>query len=309
MKAPFFSIVIPVYNRAHIIDPVLASLLEQTFENWEALIVDDGSSDSHILEEKITQLNDPRFQYFKKSNSGSAATRNVGIDKSSGEYIAFLDSDDVFVQDKLEKYFKEISSKDSEKLILFSRFYVDRGKESYWVKPAEGPNENQRIDDYLTCTTGWIQTSTIVIKSSFAKSVRFDEALPSSQDTDFAIRCFLNGATFIFIPECLSVMNDEYDPNRVSKQSKVEPLLIWSQRMLGLGMSKRSYFGYRGWQCARILSSKNKINALGLYLSALVRLTYTPGVAARVFMQIAINQELYQSIMTKLVRLIGKKKF
>lgn len=101
---PLVSVIIPTYNRAHLIMRAIKSVQAQTFTNWEIVIVDDGSTDdTKRLVESIRQ-NDPRIFYVKHDkNKGESAARNTGVEYSKGEYIAFIDSDDVWLPLKLEK--------------------------------------------------------------------------------------------------------------------------------------------------------------------------------------------------------------
>ncbi len=101
MSQPLVSIIIPSYNRARIIPQAIQSVLNQTYENWELLIVDDGSSIPFELE---STLKDPRIQILRNAtNQGAAAARNKGIHHAKGVYIAFLDTDDQWLPHKLEK--------------------------------------------------------------------------------------------------------------------------------------------------------------------------------------------------------------
>jgi glycosyltransferase involved in cell wall biosynthesis len=93
------SIIIPCYNRAHIVRETIDSVLAQTYGNFEALVIDDGSTDS--TREVISTYTDPRIRYFYRENGGLSAARNSGLDASRGEFIAFLDSDDVWLPWKL----------------------------------------------------------------------------------------------------------------------------------------------------------------------------------------------------------------
>lgn len=308
MSIPYFSVVIPVFNRASSILPVLQSVIAQSFSDWEAIVVDDGSNDVAELEEVLLEVQDPRVRLVKRVNGGGGAARNTGIDAAKGKYIALLDSDDFFLKDKLSAYHGILEQSPLKIQVAWSRFHVDRGNGKDWIKPSRGPVKGERIDDYLTCTTGWIQTSTMVVERVFATQVRFSEKLPSSQDTDFAIRCFLKGANFKFIEKCYSIMDDVYDPSRVSKQANVKPLILWIEGMKDDGISKKSYLGYRGWQCARIQSESNVISALALYFPALFGGSFSLKTAVRVFLQISISQKYYQKLMTLAVSLLGKSK-
>lgn len=102
MKTPFFSIVIPIYNRSHLICGTIDSILNQSYINYEVILVNDGSTDNtkEILELKYG--NDPKFQIIHKINEERAKARNVGFEKSCGEYVIFFDSDDIMLSDYLQ---------------------------------------------------------------------------------------------------------------------------------------------------------------------------------------------------------------
>ena len=99
--SPLVSVIMPTYNRAKIIEKSIQSVLDQNFSNFELIVVDDGSTDN--TSEIISAIKDSRIKYFKKENSGPAIARNYGINKSSGKYIAFIDSDDLWYKEHLFK--------------------------------------------------------------------------------------------------------------------------------------------------------------------------------------------------------------
>lgn len=94
------SVIIPVYNKEHYVFETLQSLLEQTFSDWEAIVIDDGSKDNSA--DIVKCIKDPRIQFFQQSNHGVSYTRNKGIEMARGEFIAFLDADDTWFPDYLE---------------------------------------------------------------------------------------------------------------------------------------------------------------------------------------------------------------
>ena len=96
------SIIIPCYNQAKYLEETLYSILNQTYSNWECLIVNDGSSDETEQIAKQFTARDKRFNYFFKENGGLSSARNFGLNKSTGTYIQFLDSDDFIDNAKLE---------------------------------------------------------------------------------------------------------------------------------------------------------------------------------------------------------------
>src|SRR5689334_17186104 len=97
--APFFSVVIPTYNRAHIIRGTIDSVLAQTDPDFEVIVVDDGGTDA--TGEVVRAVTDPRVTYQRKANAERAAARNFGAARARGRYVEFLDSDDVFYPNHL----------------------------------------------------------------------------------------------------------------------------------------------------------------------------------------------------------------
>jgi glycosyltransferase involved in cell wall biosynthesis len=97
---PYFSIVIPVYNKENFISKTIESVLNQNFTDYELIIVNDGSTDQS--EAEILAFKDNRIQYFSKKNEGVAFSRNFGIEKATADYICFLDADDYWYPNFLE---------------------------------------------------------------------------------------------------------------------------------------------------------------------------------------------------------------
>ena len=130
---PFFSFVVPTYNRAHIIHKTIDSALNQTHADFEMVIVDDGSTDN--TEEAISKISDSRLVYFKKINEERGAARNYGVLHARGKYIVFLDSDDIVHPEFLEKVKLELEKNDHPEL-LHPRFNViDENEEVLEVRP------------------------------------------------------------------------------------------------------------------------------------------------------------------------------
>lgn len=112
-----FSIIIPTYNRAELIEAAVRSVLNQSFTEFELIIVDDGSTDN--TNQLIKNMSDKRIKYFWKKNEERGAARNFGVQKASGEYINFLDSDDILYSNHLMEAAKIIEEK-SPKIFLFN---------------------------------------------------------------------------------------------------------------------------------------------------------------------------------------------
>ncbi len=109
-KKPVFSVILPTFNRAYCLEKAIQSVLKQSFEKWELLIVDDGSTDQTFSLVKSIQKKDPRILYCYQTNQGPAYARKLGLKHSKGDYIAFLDSDDIFKPNHLETRFQMIQT-------------------------------------------------------------------------------------------------------------------------------------------------------------------------------------------------------
>ena len=128
---PLVSIVIPTYNHAKFISKALKSVIDQTYKNWEAIIIDNESVDETY--KLVNDFNDPRIKYFKISNDGVIAkSRNLGIKEAKGDWIAFLDSDDWWTKDKLEVCFRKIGK--NTDFIYHAYEYVNKSKSFFKKK-------------------------------------------------------------------------------------------------------------------------------------------------------------------------------
>ena len=143
---PLISVVIPAYNAEQFLDETLESVLSQTYENWECIIVNDGSTDNTESVAKKWCEKDTRFRYFYKENSGASDTRNLGIKKARGEYIAFLDADDLYMPNFLDVCLENLVEKDVDliapKMLEFrdvrNGVIEDEDKKDYLYSGKEG---------------------------------------------------------------------------------------------------------------------------------------------------------------------------
>lgn len=237
---PLFSIVIPIFNRADIICATLRSVIAQTVSNFEVIVIDDGSSDKPEI--AVQSLNDPRIRYVHQRNGGGGAARNRGIEEARGQYIAFLDSDDMFLPNKLERVSAEMPLQDDE--VLYSSMKVDRGVSRYWVRPDRGILQNEDVGEYLFVQNQLIQTSTIVLPIALAREVKFDGSLRKGQDLDFCLRLQKAGARFRMIDEPLIIWTDTTETGRTSHLNGYQPVLTWLDHCAQL-MTERAKLGYR----------------------------------------------------------------
>ena len=121
------SVIIPVHNGEKTIKETILSVLNQTFEDWELIIINDGYTDSTI--EIIAQIQDDRIRVFNYENAGLARSRNRGIDHYQGEFISFLDADDLWTTDKLEAQFQTLQDNPKVMVAYSWTDYIDESSQ------------------------------------------------------------------------------------------------------------------------------------------------------------------------------------
>lgn len=186
---PKVSVIIPTYNRAHLIGRAIQSVLNQSYRDFEIIVVDDGSSDN--IGEVVKSFNDERIRYIRhKENKGAAAARNTGIEAARGEFIAFQDSDDEWLPEKLEKQMKVFKNAPEEVGVVYTDMMrITGNKKKYFHSPKIMPEDKiiyERALDYGVMNIG-IQT-TLIKKECFDKAGIFDEKFPRFIDLEFFIR-------------------------------------------------------------------------------------------------------------------------
>ncbi|WP_416327772.1 glycosyltransferase family 2 protein [[Eubacterium] hominis] len=177
------SIIMPTYNRANLIERAIDSILNQTYSNIELIIVDDCSTDE--TKEIIGKYSDERLLYFKLlKNSGANAARNLGIQKSRGEFITFQDSDDVSMLDRIEKEVKYIKRKRCDWVFCSFCSVLKNDK----IKKQKIIIEDDS-DIYQKLLNGnFITTQAVLCKKEILEKIKFDDTLPRFQDWDLFIR-------------------------------------------------------------------------------------------------------------------------
>ncbi len=297
---PFFSVVIPVYNRARLLRDTIGSVLAQTEQDFEIVVVDDGSRDDPAR--AIAEIGDSRIVFVQQDNRGGGAARNTGIDRARGRYIAFLDSDDHFLPHHLSSMRKLVDG--ATNTFAYGRMIVDRGGGRTIVKPPRAirPGENMAV--YLMCDRGFTPTSTMVVDADLARKVRFHEKLPPAEDTDFAIRSALAGARFVMAENPSVVCRDVPDAGRLSAGRRGASIMPWLDG-LRPHIPAKAYHGYRGWPYAKFVATQKRGEAFRLWLNATLRGCYRPSFAAIVFLQIFLSDGFYRRVADGAIKWLG----
>ena len=151
MNCPLVSVIIPTYNGSRFIRETIQSVLDQTYNNLEIMVVDDGSTDDTSL--IVKSITDQRITYIQQKNAGVSPARNHGITVSKGDYIAFLDHDDVWLPCKLEKQLSLFEQNPKVALIYSDAFIINEnnfimGKYSHKIKFFRGRIFKEICEDY-----------------------------------------------------------------------------------------------------------------------------------------------------------------
>lgn len=184
---PKVSVIIPTYNRATFLQAAVESVLRQTFQDFEVIVVDDASRDRTA--EVIESFTDARIRYIRHDiNKGQGVTRNAGIKHASGEYIALLDDDDEWLPEKLEKQVRLLESRPDDVGMVYTGFRkidASTGKVIAEVIP-----EKRGYIFREMCMRNWIGTcSTVLVRRSCLEAAGwFDEGLASGADYDLWLR-------------------------------------------------------------------------------------------------------------------------
>lgn len=202
-----FSIVIPTYNRAGTIKRCLDSVVQQTYSNWEAIVVDNFSEDN--TEEIVKSYNDSRILYYKNHNYGIiAVSRNYAIDRASGDWICFLDSDDSWATDKLEQLLLYVNDYDliyhGYQTNIPCRSILHKRDKIYFYTVKE-PNIA-----YVLKRGDPISTSCSAVSRAFLADTRFDESkdLFAIEDYDFYLQLLLRSPRIKHLKKCLAYYDE-----------------------------------------------------------------------------------------------------
>ena len=229
-KGSLISVIIPTFNRKAAVIRAIKSVLNQTYKNIEVLVIDDASTDG--TEEVIKNISDIRVKYFKlEKNTKGTMPRNFGIEKSAGEYIAFLDSDDEWLPSKLELqlgYMKSHETPNDSVLCFTNASILINKKKTVEVKNEECFFEDD-IVNYIFEKNSFVQTSTFMIRADIAKQVQFDPTLTKHQDYDFCIRLQNNGVKFLLFDKNLTLYYSDINSNQISSFSveKIKTSMDW----------------------------------------------------------------------------------
>ncbi len=215
---PTVSVVIATFNRAQYVKEAIQSVLDQTYQDFEIVLVDDGSTDNTC--EVVDKFDNSKIRYIFQKNSGVCIAYNTGIRNSRGRLIAFLDDDDLWLPRKLELQIKASESSPQAGVIYSDIFNFGNSDPSIpetHFQPLKWPPPRGKVLDKLI-ERCFPQTSTLLIKREvFDQIGLFDENLPNCQDYDMLIRI---ATKFDFEVVTLPLAKYRIHPTQISKNSE-----------------------------------------------------------------------------------------
>jgi glycosyltransferase involved in cell wall biosynthesis len=204
---PRVSVIIPTYNTAKLIAASLESVFQQSFQDIEIIVVNDGSPDTPELENVLAPVLD-KIVYIKQENKRAAGARNTAIRRARGEFLAFLDSDDTWLPDHLTAQMKLVDEDPTLDLVYSNCLSVgDPSNPHEWMTrcPSQGTADFRA----LVLSRCQIPVSTVVArKSAIVKAGLFDESLPRCDDYDMWLRAAFHGAKIAYTRKVQARLNE-----------------------------------------------------------------------------------------------------
>lgn len=226
MYSDLISIIIPTYNRGNIVSKTLQSVMSQTYQNWECLVVDDGSTDN--TEDVVNKFvkSDKRFSFFRRPLSkpkGANSCRNFGFSKSKGSYINFLDSDDIFLPQKLELQVKALQVSGYPFSICQTNIWNEQTQEDQGLRSLAIISPTP-LDDYIQFRIFWsIQAP--LWKREVIENYKFDESLQQSQEYDYHIRILAKYKNYHATEEVLTTIISHSDNMSLSRTDRMDKFI------------------------------------------------------------------------------------
>jgi glycosyltransferase involved in cell wall biosynthesis len=285
---PLFSIVIPVRNRPLLLARALLSLERQTRQDFEVIVVDDGSSDG--LTPAVPEISALDIRVLHAGGRGANFARNLGAEAANAPYLAYLDSDDVFLPRKLEAVSSILRGGHAD--IVANSAYVWRGGGRLQVRPRRGPRQGEDISEYHFVASERIQTATLVVRADVARAVRWDERLRKVQDPDFLIRAVGAGYELEFSEDRLTIIHDALT-GRVSTTCHESNIRDWLERS-GDALSARARAGFATYVLSFEIGMRSKLAGVAFALRSALGSSVPKRMTAKALMRIILPPTVFR---------------
>lgn len=224
---PFFSIIIPTFNRADLLPKAIESVLAQTFTSWELIVVDDGSTDNTA--DVIKAYKDDRIRYIYQTNAERSAARNNGINHARADYICFLDSDDYYLPDRLKQLHALVKHHPTQVAMFYTDYVMEKNGEIFPSGATYLTSSNLFQNIFLNV----IHSQQTCISNKILQEFKYDPGFRIGEDMELWLRIarkypvvyFENQATVVVVNhEDRSVNIKKYNPGE--EQLKLFKLLF-----------------------------------------------------------------------------------
>lgn len=249
---PFFSVIIPTYNRAPVLRRLLDLFTKQAFGDFEVIVVDDGGNDHS--EEVVAGFSDKRFHYFKKTNGGVSSARNFGITKTTGRYVNFFDSDDLVYPNHLSEAHRFFISNPVAEVVIFDyEWGQEPGKKSKLIS-----NKYKDLNRAIWYKN-YISTNCIFIERHLTDKLRFDEQLSISEDWQYWIRL---AAITRFFAVNISTSYIVEHPERSINKIGLSSIIMQKDHFISSLRNDKSVMAVKGFNLNSIVSHFYSLIAL-----------------------------------------------
>jgi glycosyltransferase involved in cell wall biosynthesis len=276
VSRPLVSVIVPVQNAEATLPDTLESIRRQTFQDYELIVIDDGSTDGTLA--WLRGVHDPRLRVFSYQNAGLAAARNRGIEQSTGEFITFIDGDDLWTPDKLERQLEALQRHPSAMVAYSWTAFIDpRGQFLFAKAPCW--SEGDVYAELLRSCFIASGSNVLVRRRSVEAIGAFDTTLAAAQDWEFCLRMAARWP-FVLVPRyqilyrihggtlsanaerceraCLTICNRAFSRNNISARRRQEALSNVKQYIAFLYLTRsvdadvRTHAGRKLFECVRL---------------------------------------------------------
>jgi glycosyltransferase involved in cell wall biosynthesis len=278
------SIIIPCYNQGVFLNETLESVYNQTYQEWECIVVDDGSTDNTKVKAELWTNKDTRFKYIYKENGGVSSARNLGIEQANGQYLQFLDADDLLDHQKLELSLDVFSLSDNTttEIVVSNFMMLSIDSKSVYPPSFKLKKESLTFENFLYNSFS-IQLQYAIFEVKLFDTIRFSENLSAQEDWVVWIKLLKITNKIDFIDKPLSFYRVNPDgrmntlgigDNQIKVLGSLKEVLTYEEYYnFSVNMLSKYYDSYRLYRKNLNLLKKSNSYKLGLIINKILKKT------------------------------------
>jgi glycosyltransferase involved in cell wall biosynthesis len=237
--SPLVSVLIPCHNNEAFVGEAIESALGQTYPNIEVIVVDDGSTDKSL---NVIKSYGEQIKWKSTPNRGACAARNTAFGLSQGEFIQFLDADDLIAADKIEKQIPYLIQGAAEIVLCYGLIFGDGKPLRKKKRPFLDPNG---VDPFVfSCNQGFSTHGPLHKRQNLEKVGGFNESVKRGQENDLHLRLTCSGARLKLVKEHLHITRNSPNPNRITRQNMHPGCYLQSLYNLGNELIDNSIYNF-----------------------------------------------------------------